>query len=231
MKHLWLWAAFSLVYADLASAQSMRLHQTGKVTPGHITMWDQNGQARDAGPAAAGLLDGLNIIPFSTQKLAPFCINSAPISSPAGYYQYCIKGGEAPPSDQSLLLQGGSGSLLLQGDAAGKILLQSPFFENSGATMSYAAYGGAQPLPFKLQADGSIALASGAGVVEIANLPQTTAGDVAVCIDPATGQLYQASATTQTFLIVDDAHSVYLTDDDHTHYLATTVLAGRCQFS
>jgi hypothetical protein len=180
---------------SFAQTHSQRVMQTGMVTRGHMVMWDQNGKARDAGPALAGLLNNLGIVPLSTNPNAPFCINDTFVSNPSGYHEFCV----------------------------------APNAFGGGGEISYAAYGGAQPLPFRFQTDAALAFNSGSGSVQVVNLPQTVAGDVPVCINSATGQLYQASATDRYIPLTDDSSTHYLTDDGGTNYLAAFIPAGSCR--
>lgn len=59
--------------------------QSGKISPGHIPVFQTNGVASDGGGAAAGNVREVGI----TNTGLPLCINSAPVSSPGGYYQDC----------------------------------------------------------------------------------------------------------------------------------------------
>lgn len=209
-----------------STGHNYRVDQTGKVTPGHAAIFDNNGLIRDAGSAASGLINNLGITPLSTNPLAPFCINDAPTNSPIGFHELCMSTGQPAPPPERLLLQGSAGALLLEG--GGNVLLQSTSTSQIGGQITYNAYGGAPSLALKIQSDNRINLISGSGVVNVNSLPPTVAGDVPLCVD-STGRLYQASSTEQAFLLTDDANSRYLTDDTGSFYLVSLINAGECQ--
>jgi hypothetical protein len=196
MKAIMIFASLVLLtHAAWAQTHSQRVMQTGIVTRGHPLMWDQNGKARDAGPALAGSLNNIGITPLSTNPNAPFCINDTFVSNSSGYHEFCV----------------------------------APNAFGGGGEISYAAYGGAQPVPFRFQTDAALSFLSATGSVQVINLPQTVPGDVPVCINSGTGQLYQAAATDQYIPLTDDTSTHYLTDESGTYFLAAFIPAGSCK--
>lgn len=98
---------------------------------------------------------------------------------------------------------------------------------DGGGELTYTAFGAANN-PFTMQSSNKLVVTSGNQQVAMQNLPQTVAGDVPVCISPATGQLFQASSVDRTILLTDDANSKYLTDNSGSTYLTATIPAGSC---
>lgn len=63
---------------------SNAITQSGNVTPGHVVSWTTDGVAQDGGPATAGALTEVGITKAGGIALG---INSAPVTSEAGYNQ------------------------------------------------------------------------------------------------------------------------------------------------
>lgn len=101
-----------------------------------------------------------------------------------------------------------------------------------GGGLTYAAIGGAANDPLTLQSANILALNSNIQQIDLQNLPATVAGDVRVCVNPATGQMFQASATTTTvnLFLTDDTGTHFLTDDTGANFLTVnyTIPAGQC---
>jgi hypothetical protein len=97
-----------------------------------------------------------------------------------------------------------------------------------GGELTYGPIGGAANDPFTMNSGNVLALTSQAQVIELENLPQTVAGNVPVCIDPVTGQLYEGSITAQSVILTDDSGTNLLTDDSGTYLLTATVPAEAC---
>lgn len=77
----------SMTYAQ---PHSVRVYQTGRVTPGHLTMQESDGVVGDAGGANNGHLGAFGITPFVSNTNPPFCINDKIVSNPSGYHELCI---------------------------------------------------------------------------------------------------------------------------------------------
>jgi hypothetical protein len=97
-----------------------------------------------------------------------------------------------------------------------------------GGQLAYGAISGAPNLPLTIQSGSALALNSNIQQIAFQNLPPTVAGDVPVCVIPATGQLVAAPSTNQTILLTDDSGAHLLTDDTGTFILTATQLAGQC---
>lgn len=97
-----------------------------------------------------------------------------------------------------------------------------------GGELTYGPISGASNAPFTMQSANVLAITSGAQQVAFSNLPPTAAGDVPVCINSVTGQLYQASASEQDIPLTDDTGSYYLTDDSGSNYLVSIIPGGSC---
>ncbi len=97
-----------------------------------------------------------------------------------------------------------------------------------GGQLTYSPIAGAVNNPFTVQSGNVLALNSNIQQIDFQNLPATVSGDVPVCINPATGQLFQAPSTTQTILLMDDTETYLLMDDTETYILTASLPAGKC---
>lgn len=90
-----------------------------------------------------------------------------------------------------------------------------------GGTLTYASLGGALIKPFTLQSANILAMTSGVQQIALTTLPPTSPGDVPVCINPTTGQLFQGSPQAGPVVLTDDDGSHALTDDTGSNFLTT----------
>jgi hypothetical protein len=97
-----------------------------------------------------------------------------------------------------------------------------------GGLLLYGPIGGATNDPLTLQSGNVLALNSNIQQIVMLNLPATVAGDVRVCVNPATGQLYQASAMPTDVLLTDENNGAILTDENNGALLVFTISAGQC---
>ena len=97
-----------------------------------------------------------------------------------------------------------------------------------GGELTYDAIAGSSNDPLLIQSGNVLVLNSTSRQLTLSNLPQTVAGDVPVCVNYVTGQLYQASPSDQYVLLTDDTNDNYLTDDAEANYLAAFIPAGSC---
>lgn len=97
-----------------------------------------------------------------------------------------------------------------------------------GGQLTYGSIGGAPNDPLTIQSGNILAMTSGVQQVVLQNLPQTVAGDVPVCINAATGQLFQAPTQNAIVLLTDDSGQHLLTDDTGTYLLTATLVADQC---
>jgi hypothetical protein len=97
-----------------------------------------------------------------------------------------------------------------------------------GGSLKYVPKGGATALPYTIEPTGALVLNSGSQQIVLKNLPRTIAGDVPVCVNTATGQLYQGTGVVSVSLLTDDNDTHLLTDDNDTHLLTTDGAVPQC---
>jgi hypothetical protein len=97
-----------------------------------------------------------------------------------------------------------------------------------GAQLTYSAIAGAPINPLMIQSSNVLALSSNIQQVAFQNLPPTVTGDVPVCINPASGQMFMAPTANETILLTDDSGAHLLMDDTGTFILTATLAVGQC---